>query len=253
MAVSGSIDAERRRKDLADLIARGEEISIDEARLKFNVSAMTIRRDIEALENEGVVRRVRGGAVSAPAPRSYDDRLATRSAAKLAIARKALALVPHRGAIALDASTTVHALAEILGGDRELTVCTNSVQTFEVLTRLNGIDAQLTGGSYERVTGSLVGPIANAGARLLFTQVFFTSAAALHPEGGTSESSLAEAEVKRHLAESAERTVLCVDSSKLGGRSVGAALELASVSTLITELPADDPRLDPYRHSVDVL
>ena len=253
MAVNGSIDGERRRGELVELASQDGGVTIEDARVRFDVSAMTIRRDLELLEIEGLVRRVRGGAVSAPAPRSYDDRLATRAAAKRSIARKALALVPARGAVALDASTTAHALAELLAERSGLSAITNSVQTFETLARFAGVDALLTGGAHEPVTGSLVGPIANAGAGLLHTRAFFTSAAAVSVEGGTSEASLAEAEVKRHFAAASDRTVLCVDSSKLGGRSVGMALSLDRVSTLITELDPSDPALDPYRDTLQVL
>ena len=253
MAVNSSVDGERRRKELVSLVEETGEISIEQARMLFDVSSMTIRRDLEALEYEGQVRRVRGGAVPAPAARSYDDRLATRAAAKRTIARKALSLVPSRGPIALDASTTVHALAEAIGEAHELVALTNSVQTFEALTRAGGIEAQLTGGRHEPVTGSLVGPLANAGARLLHTRVFFASAAALHPESGTSEASLEEAEVKRHLAEAAERTVLCLDSSKLGERRPGHALDPDRISTLVTELDPADPRLDPYRDAFELV
>lgn len=252
MAVNGSIDGERRRRELVALVREIGEISIEQVAARFEVSSMTIRRDLEALELDGLLRRVRGGAVEAPEPRSHDDRLATRASAKRVIARKALELVPHRGTISLDASTTVQGIAEILGDHGELTVCTNSVQTFDALTRANGVDAQLTGGTYEPITGSLVGPIANSGAGLLLTRIFFTSAGALHPVSGTSEASLAEAEVKRHLASSADRTVLCIDSSKLDKRATGAALELAQIDVLITELAPDDARLDPYRAQLEV-
>jgi len=252
MAVNGSIEGERRRKELAKLVRGSGTISIEQASSRFEVSTMTIRRDLEILEAEGSLKRVRGGAVGVTGPRSYDDRLATHRSAKRVIAKKALEFVPRRGSIALDASTTVNALAEMLGEAEHLVACTNSIQTFEALGRLSGVEAQLTGGTHEAVTGSLVGPIANAGARLIHTGVFFTSAAGLSPTGGTSEASLAEAEVKRHLSQSAELTVLCLDSSKLGRRSVGAALHVSDVSVLITELDPDDARLDPYRENLDL-
>jgi len=187
MAVSGSIDAERRRKDLVELLEDGGEISIEDARVRFDVSAMTIRRDLEILELDGLVRRVRGGAIAPLPGRSYDDRLATRTAAKRTVARKALTLVPRRGAIAFDASTTVHELADSLSERDDLTVTTNSLQTFQSLG-------------------------------LLITGVFFTAA-----------------------------------SSKLGVRSIGTALSLDLISTLITELPPDDARLDPYRDLVELI
>lgn len=253
MAVSGSIDGERRRKDLVELLEDGGEISIEGARVRFDVSAMTIRRDLEMLELDGLVRRVRGGAIAPAHARSYDDRLATHIAAKRSIAKKALTLVPRQGAVAFDASTTVHELAESLNERDGLTVTTNSMQTFQALGRVPGVDAQLTGGTPEPTTSSLVGPFANANARLLITRVFFSSADGIDPELGTSEASLAEAEVKAHFAAASDRTVLCIDSSKLGRRSMGIALDLDRITTLITELAPDDSRLDPYRSRVELI
>jgi DeoR family fructose operon transcriptional repressor len=71
---------------------------------------MTVRRDIEELDAEGLVRRVRGGAVAPVVPRAFGERAATRSAAKITIARKAMSLGPTEGAVLFDASTTRPAL-----------------------------------------------------------------------------------------------------------------------------------------------
>lgn len=252
MAVNSSVDGERRRRELVELVEDTGEISLEQASERFGVSSMTIRRDLEALETDGLVRRVRGGAVPAPAARSHSDRLSSRAAAKRTIARKALALLPDSGEVALDASTTVHALAEVMSGRDGLTAITNSIHTFEALSKHPGIVAQLTGGHHEPITGSLVGPVANAGARMLHTRLFIGSAAALHPTAGTSEASLAEAEVKRQFAQSSDRVILCLDTSKLDKRAAGYAFDLSEVSLLITELDPDDSRLDPYRHLVEL-
>lgn len=250
MATMSSIDGERRRLELVEMAGTGGGVAIERAAAQFAVSAMTIRRDLEALEAEGLVRRVRGGAVAVPVPRSYSERLATRASAKRSIAQKAMRFLPERGAIAMDASTTVGAIASLLGATADLTVCTNSLQTFDVLAKFQGVEALLTGGSFEPVTGSLVGPIANSGARATHTEVFFTSAAGVSPELGTSEASLAEAEVKRVFAERTQRTVLCLDSSKLGQSSLGSALVFENIDALITELDPTDSRLDAYRSVV---
>lgn len=252
MAVNGSIDAERRGAELVRLAHDEGGVSIERAAGLLGVSAMTIRRDLADLEAEGLVRRVRGGAVAAPEPRSYGDRLVVREAAKRVIAQKALALVPQQGAITLDASTTTNAIATRLVQRVGLIVCTNSTETFDVLGGISGVEAYLTGGSREPETGSLVGSVANLGARALQAELFLTSAASVNAEAGSSEVSLAEAEVKRHFAACARRTLLCVDSSKLGQWSVGSALTLDEVSVLITELDPTDPRLEAYRPFVEI-
>jgi DeoR/GlpR family transcriptional regulator of sugar metabolism len=81
----------------------------------------------------------------------------------------------------------------------------------------------------------------------------FVSAAAIDPTFGSSEASLAEAEVKIAFAASATRVVLAVDSSKLGSRAPARTFELAAIDVLVTELNPSDTRLDPYRESCEIL
>ncbi|GAA4768732.1 MULTISPECIES: DeoR/GlpR family DNA-binding transcription regulator [Microbacterium] len=252
MAIS-NLDAERRRDRLVALAHEPDGVLIDVAADLFAVSGMTIRRDLLELEAEGRVRRVRGGAVAAETARAFDARSAVRATAKRAVAAKALALVPRRGVVALDASTTAHALAAALGSRDRLTVYTNAFETFQVANRLEGVTAVLSGGEAEPTTGSLVGPIAARSLRSVYFDVFFTSADAVDPVDGTSEVSVEEAEVKRVLAAGASRTILCVDSSKLGRRSVARALDGGEFSTIVTELEPSDPRLDPYRLLAEIV
>jgi DeoR family fructose operon transcriptional repressor len=246
------LDVERRRERLVTLAHEQNGVLIDAAAELFDVSTMTIRRDLLELEAEGRVRRVRGGAVAAETARAFDARLAVRATAKRTIAGKALALVPRRGAIALDASTTGHTLAAMLGTRDRLSVYTNAFESFQLLARLDGVTAVLSGGVAEPTTGSLVGPIAHRSLRSIYFDLFFASADAVDPADGTSEVSIEEAEVKRVMAAAAARTVLCVDSSKLGRRSAARALERGEFTTLVTELDPEDSRLDPYRDLVDI-
>ncbi|MFT4220996.1 MAG: DeoR/GlpR family DNA-binding transcription regulator [Microbacterium sp.] len=247
MAHVTKLDAERRREELAELARRPDGVAIEAAAELFAVSSMTIRRDLLELEAEGRVRRTRGGASAAPTARPFDARKATRATAKRAIAAKALALVPPSGTIVLDASSTISTLAAIVGPRDGLAAHTNGIETFQLLQRLDGVTAMLTGGAAEPTTGSLIGPLACQAARAVYADVFFASAAAIDPRDGSSEVSLAEAEVKQTMAANARRCVLCLDSSKLGARSVARALTPDDIAVLVTELPPDDPRLDPYR------
>jgi len=240
-----------RRELLLSILGRVGVIRLDTAADELGVSVMTVRRDLADLEAEGLVRRVRGGAVAPILPEPFSARAASRSAAKSEIARKALALVPSRGAVAFDASTTSGAvLAGVDGGD--LMVSTNSVENAAAARRRPGVRSVLVGGELEERTGSFVGPIAHLGARCLSYAVFFTSASAVDAEFGPSEASLAEVEVKRCFAEQADRTVLLVDASKLGLRALARGLDWQSIDLLVTELPAADERLDPYRDLVEL-
>ncbi|MEV7608614.1 DeoR/GlpR family DNA-binding transcription regulator [Microbacterium sp. NPDC089320] len=247
MGLTGNLDAQRRRDELVALAESPQGVMIDDAAARFGVSGMTIRRDILELEAEGLVRRIRGGATAPPRARPFDARRAVRASAKRAIAEKAVQLVPRAGVVAFDASTTISTLAGSVGPRDGLTVVTNAFETFQTLGPLDGVTAVLSGGVAEPTTGSLTGAIARLTLRSLYFDAFFTSADALDPLDGTSEVSVDEADVKRDLARNAAMTVLCVDMTKLGRRSVARALDAADIDVLVTDLDPDDERLDPHR------
>lgn len=250
--VSGTLAAEERLQWITDRLAAEGSVTITAAAGALGVSEMTIRRDLEELEERGTARRVRGGA-RALGPEPFAERTQTNAKAKGRIAAKLAALVPARGAVAFDASSTVMRLAALLGDARDLTVLTNGLDTFGALNGLPGVEPLLTGGRLEPRTGSLVGPLASRSATQLAVQVLFASAAALSPERGALEATLDEAEVKRAIAANAERVVLAIDASKLGRQAVAVGLEWDQIDVLVTDLDPEDDRLAPYRDLAELL
>jgi len=111
----------------------------------------------------------------------------------------------------------------------------------------------LTGGQLDPQTGSLVGPLAVRAASEILLGALFVGAAALDPTFGSSEASLAEADVKVAFAASASQIVLAVDSSKLGSRAPARTFALERIDTLVTELDPGDVRLDPYREQCRIV
>ena len=252
MATSGTLGAEQRRASLLASLERDGALQLEQAATELGVSSMTVRRHLDELEAEGLLRRVRGGAVSLRGPRPFSERRAVRSRAKQAIAEKAATLIPRSGAIALDASTTVGTIGSTLGQRDGLTVATNSYENFLALRDRAGITAVLVGGEWEPHTDSLVGLIACQGAASMLYERFFVSASAVDPTLGTSEVSFAEIQVKQAFAGVARETVLCIDSTKLGDRSVALGFGLQDISIMITELDPSDSRLDDYRGLVEL-
>jgi DeoR/GlpR family transcriptional regulator of sugar metabolism len=253
MATSGTLRAEERRASILASLERDGAVQLEEAARALGVSSMTVRRDLDDLEAEGLLRRVRGGAVSVLGPRPFSERRAVRSRAKQIIAEKASPLIPPSGAIALDASTTAGTIGAMMGQRSGLTVATNSYENFAAIRPLPGVIAVLVGGQAEENTDSFVGLIACDAAASMLYQRFFASASAVDVTHGTSEVSLAESQVKRAFAGAARETVLCVDFSKLGQQSVALGFSLSEVSLMITDLDPRDARLDEYRHLVELL
>ncbi|THE08637.1 DeoR/GlpR transcriptional regulator [Microbacterium oleivorans] len=241
-----------RRSLLLEMLAESGSVRLEPAAESLGVSAMTVRRDLDDLVRDGLARRVRGGAVAAIVPQGFTERIAARGGAKAEIARKAHDLLPHGGAAAMDASSTVGALISTLDDSDELLVVTNSYDNLRAAQGRPAIDAILLGGRLEPRTGSFVGAQACESASRFHYDRFFTSAAALDPSFGTSETTLEEAEVKRVLSTRADETVVLADSSKLERLAVARALAWTDVDLLVTELDPADDRLAAFRGLVDI-
>jgi DeoR/GlpR family transcriptional regulator of sugar metabolism len=245
------IAAERRERLLGRLQQDGV-IRLEQSAADLGVSTMTVRRDLEALEREGVVVRVRGGAVATVKARSFDERQSVDDVAKTEIARKALDLVPASGAIAVDASSTSgHLLTQLRSVD-DLVIATNSAHNHARARAVRGARAILLGGELEPRTDSFVGPIACAAAAMLNYDRFFTSASAADLEHGTSETIIEEGQVKREMVRAARETVLLINSSKLERRAMAFALPWHDIAIVVTELDPADPRLDALRPLVEL-
>lgn len=242
---------EERLGEVRDLIAELGAVRIDQLAADFGVSEMTVRRDLDELEALGLARRVRGGAI-ALGPEPWEQRHQHNARAKAKIAEKLLPIVPTSGTIALDASTTIYRLAASIQTVRDLVVVTNGWDTFHSMRDTPGVTASLTGGTEEPRTGSLVGPMAIRAAQAFLYDVFFSSAAALDSDLGTSEAALAESEVKRAFSQTSNRIVVAVDHGKLETRAQARVFDFEHIDLLVTDLDPADSRLDPYRDRVQV-
>lgn len=245
------ISAERRAL-LLEILERDGAIRFEDAATVLDVSTMTVRRDLVELEQDGLVRRVRGGAVAPVRARPFAERLGLGTRAKREIARKVVDLVPHSGAIAIDASSTAGTLLSVIPDGYDLVIATNSYENHGVARRIGSAHAILIGGELEEQTDSFVGTLACEAAASLNYDFFFTSASALEPGAGTSEVTLQEAQVKRVFVGASAETVVLADSAKLGGRALARAIQWDDVALLVTDLPPEHPRLDPYRGLVEL-
>lgn len=249
--IIGSVAIEERRHALLEILRDKGSIDLNDATAQLGVHQMTVRRDLDYLEQQGLARRVRGGAV-ATGHDDFSSRLSREIASKRKIAKKLLPLVPVQGAICMDASTTVHHLAQLVRNGTALSVVTNGMATFQELQHRSGVDAFLTGGQSAETNFSLVGPVAVRALELFQVSRSFLSATSLTADG-TSEPTIPEAQVKVAMAGAADHVVLAVDSTKLGKRSLSRSLPLTSIDLLVTELNPRDARLDPFRDGVEIL
>lgn len=247
-----SLTPQARLDWLRQQLAEHGWVAIGDAAVSLRASEMTIRRDLDTLEALGEARRSRGGA-QALGPSPFRSRSPRNAKAKIAIAEKVLPMVPATGAIAIDSSSTMACLANILSSAQDLIVVTNGPEAFEALQGRPGIRAVLTGGERDDRTSSLVGPAAQSVASSFRYDAAFLSAAAIDAELGCLEATPEEAALLRVFAASAAKVVVGVDSSKLQANAPAVALRWNEIDVLVTELAPDSARLQAPEAAVEIV
>lgn len=241
-----------RRPALQALLAEYGEVGIAELADRFQVSEMTIRRDLEALETEGVARRVRGGAI-ATVSRGYEPPFATRAtgehAAKRAVAAAAAHYVDDGETAIIDVGTTTLELARCLRGRRGITTITPSLPVALELANEPNLRVVVTGGIVRAGEHSLIGHFAERPFEELNCDVFFLGVGGVHEDKGLTEYNLDDARVKRSALRAARRCVVLADASKFGRVCLATIASLPEVDVLITDASADHPLSDAAREA----
>ncbi|MDR7233645.1 DeoR/GlpR family DNA-binding transcription regulator [Agrococcus sediminis] len=250
--------ASSRRADIVRQIEEAGSASISELSRRFEVSDMTVRRDLEALQSAGLVQRTHGGAVPASAP-GIEPRYAAKQrinvALKSRIARYAAeTLVDDGQVLLLEGGTTVTSMARHLATHRDLTVVTNGLYTANALRELlPRATVMSTGGILRDVSYTFVGPTVETFLRDLHADTLFVSATGLTVGEGFTDPNPMEAQVRRWMAASAARVVALLDSSKFGVISTTTVAAASDVDVLVTDGGAPAATLEELRRlGVDV-
>lgn len=244
--------AAERRRQIATWIEQQGTVNAEVLAANLGVSSMTIWRDLQALEVEGKLKRVRGGAVKADHASAVEPFYATKrqvnGAKKDRIARYAARhFVRDNDIIILEAGTTAMAMVKFLD-QQNLTIVTNGLGTInEVAPLVPRMMAICCGGILRETSWTFVGPDAVQFFEHLRVRTLFLSATGFTlPEGITDPNPL-ENQVKQAMARSAERVILLIDSSKFGKRSLSRVLPLEDMHTVITDADAPTDTVEALR------
>lgn len=254
--------AEERKRQIASLTAVEGRVSVTELAERFEVTAETIRRDLSALHDEGIVQRVHGGAVSSQsvlsAEFSLDDRSRSAPDAKHAIARAALDFLPEGGGgVFLDSGSTTSCLAELLASRRHAQDCsfvTNSLPIALDLSSAGLPDVQLLGGTVRSIAQAVVGGTALRTLALMRADVAFIGTNALTIDHGLSTADSQEAAVKSAMVTNARKVVVLCDSTKIGNDYLVSFAPLSAVDVIITDSSTPDSFIEELRaQGIDVV
>ena len=236
----GPVFADERQARIAELVMTRGRARIGELASQFGVTEPTIRKDLSALQQRGMLKRTYGGALALHpiVDREFAGRAGTNRSGKEAIAAACLELLRDGDSVFLDSGTTVDALARALAsGQRDrlrLSVLTNTIAVASTLADVPGIDCVLLGGQLQPSEGSLIGPLALENLQRFAFSVAFLGVSGFS-ELGISVGSLSEAAVKAAVIERARRVVVATDHSKVGATDFARISGLDEIDVVVMD------------------
>ncbi len=248
----------QRRQAILNLIREDGHAKVQKLSQIFKVSDVTIRQDLEVLEDMGFVQREHGGAflkdVGSFASTGSLVNESVKAAEKQELAHKAASLIQEGESIILDSGSTTSELAKLMTGFHNLTVITNALNIAYILGGDPGINLIVSGGEFKAPTLSLTGDMAAATFKGLHVDKCFLATAGISPDMQLTYPSLSDLVVKSAMIRAANKVYLLADSSKIGVSSFASLGRISLIDTLITDSKISDGQLQTLRElNVEVL
>jgi DeoR/GlpR family transcriptional regulator of sugar metabolism len=233
-----NLSSEERRDRIIQVLREQDEVSVIELSRRLHVSEVTTRKDLQQLEEQGYLTRVRGGAVVSGRGQ-LELRFAARQQINLdekrRIAYKAVELIQPGNTVFIDGSTTAFQMTRLLRDMSNLTVVTTGLYAALELSFAPDVTTIVVGGILRRRTSSLVDTLSPKLLRRLHVDIAFLSCRGFTAEHGMMESDLREAQMKRAMAENAGRRVGLLDHGKYGNAYVATSLLPEEIDMLIVD------------------
>jgi DeoR family fructose operon transcriptional repressor len=237
-----------RQQQILDRMALYGEVKLAELKETFDVAEMTLRRDLEKLEQMGLLKRTFGGAILIGKDIALLERTGVLIDEKMKIGLQAVKLIQPGDSIFIDGGSTTLQIAKCLKPNMNITVVTNALN---VAAELQGkqISTIVVGGILLEKTSTLVGPLAcDSLAKMAFDRVFIgtTGATIRH---GFSNSNMHEAEIKRFVIEQAAEVNIVMDHTKFGMKDLFSFASLNAVDRIITDRLPEQELAQAFKES----
>ena len=235
--------SDERKNAILNLLSKQQRILVTDVAEALGVSETTVRRDLQDLEEQALLKRTHGGAVPIELTTfepSVQEKSELFTAEKQSIGQLATTFISPGDAILLDAGTTTLAIARQLP-DIDLTVATNSLEIAQELSRHKRVATIVIGGELRHTTGSLVGSFTELLLQHFNADKFFLGANGIHLNRGITTANSTEASAKRFMMAAARETYLVADHSKFNQIHMVQICELGDIDLLLTDaaLPSD--------------
>ena len=240
---------EERFEYILNYLKHSEKISYELMAVAMNVSEDTVRRDIELLHQNGLLTKVRGGAIlRSKNPLSFQDRSDYLSGGKEIIALKAQPFIKKNQTVFMDGGTTICTIAAHLPIDASFRVVTNNVALIPILSTFKHIEIILVGGIYDRITEITYGLQACEEISNYVADFYFMGTCAISHQFGITAAFREDCAIKKAMMANAARTIAISNIEKLDTTEAFKVCDMEDIDTLITDMASDDARLNPYRN-----
>ncbi|MES2390989.1 MAG: DeoR/GlpR family DNA-binding transcription regulator [Acidobacteriota bacterium] len=245
---------QKRFRIILEYLQLHGEVFIDVLKDKLGTSIVTIRRDLDFLEQQGLLSRTHGGAVSIEPlfyepfkkDRSFVAQVERQAEAKRRIGRAAATLIKPGQTIAVSPGTTTAQIVRALPFDANLTIVTNTANVAMELSKRKDVHVFLTGGHLHGEWFSLVGPTAVKSLESALIHTVFIGVDGIDATFGLSSFSADEAEVIAAMVRNAKDRIVVADHTKLGATINWRICATSEINTLITDTGASDELVEPF-------
>lgn len=233
-----------RQSKLIKLVNLYQKIEVSRLAELLDVSQVTIRKDLDHLEEEGLLAREHGYALIKNA-NDINTRLTINYDTKLKIATKAAEMVSNGETVMLESGSTCALLAEQLAKlKKDITIITNSAYIAIRIRELPIRKVILLGGEYQKEYQGMVGPLIRKCAKEFYVDKFFVGTDGFIPESGFTCDDLMRVETMRYMADSANRTIILADSSKFTQKGVVIQSTFEEIDTICTDTGVSQDVID---------
>ncbi|MBQ9156540.1 MAG: DeoR/GlpR transcriptional regulator [Eubacterium sp.] len=224
-----------RQSKIIKLVNQYQKIEVSRLAEILDVSQVTIRKDLDYLESEGLLSREHGYALIKNA-NDINTRLTINYETKLAIAIKAAEMVNNGETVMLESGSTCALMAEELAKlKKDVTIITNSAYIAIRVRDLPLRKVILLGGEYQKEYQGMVGPLIRKCAREFYVDKFFVGTDGFIPDAGFTCDDLMRVETMKYMADSANRMIILADSSKFAQKGVVIQSTFDDINTVCTD------------------
>lgn len=235
-----------RQREIVGLTSHHGRVEVADLATRFSVTTETIRRDLSELQDQRMLRRVHGGAITWETNR-FEPLISVRNDLhddeKRRLATRAIEELPDTGTCIIDSGSTLSRFAEAIPADQQLRVVTNSLPTAQTLATRDNVEVIVVGGKIRSNTLAMVDAQAVAGIQGLHVDTLFISSDAATADGGLTTPYREEALLKKAMIAAARRVIALVDHSKFDKDQFVQFANWSDIDLLITNVETDSDTL----------